>query len=246
MSSLLTRMVLGAREPRATLRPVLTPGYAYGVSAQNLAEVAGSEQSLEDPTTTPQYIPARERADTRVDAPDRREPTTPRQSRANRDVPAADQPIPQTPLGAVEPAVSRPAAPRSAVADATDAPMAEVSPVRTVTRATSRETDNAPSASPVRSANATALTPARMSVDPLRPAAPPPQALQTAGRTLREQRASQAAASPGSAQARSRPLHVTVSIGHIEVRAPAPPTKTRGFHPRLTLGDFLQGRSVRT
>jgi hypothetical protein len=247
MSGLLTRMVLGARKPPATIQPVLTPGYAYRTGAPDVAESARLEQALEGPATTAQHVSTRGRADTRVDAPERRDLTTLRQSPANRDAFAADRPMRQEPLAAVVPTASRPAALRRAAADDTDTHIAEVSQVQPSTRAAHREADDTRNASPVRSANATALTPPRMSVDRVRPTVPPPpQTVRTARRTLGEQRPSHAAASSRSAKTSSPPLNVTVSIGHIEVRTPAPQTKTRGFRPRLTLGDFLQGRSVRT
>lgn len=225
MRSLLTRMVLGARKPQPTIRPALTP--AYGAGGSNPTAAGGLEQTVEATADTTSSVPARARTGLPADTTDRR-----------------DLGVTQPSLRFVtaEPAPKRSMAPRSTVADVTETQQGEVLAVPPPIAARSHEAGDLLGGIPsVRPVNATPL-PSRMSPDPITPAVPPPQTARTDSRTS-ERRSSQAGASSGSTNPGSRPLSVTVSIGHIEVRAATPQPRSRASRPRLTLGDFLEGRS---
>jgi hypothetical protein len=272
MSGVLERMVLRARSGLTGIEPLYRPSYApVADAAQAPAEwSSGNEVAVEQsrapapsgrpaerPPASPPPVPADSdpmpraaTADASVDLP-RAAPSAPRAREEIREpethavsLAAPVRPSPARPDPRAAPVASEPGAASLPAAAETDARPGRAAAVgsQLAPKLPSPTGGEPAPLEPVAGTGVPSLC-AIAAKDaarhpPARAAAAPVATIEPAGRQPQQP------APPGPDAEVPRPPNVTISIGHIELRAAQVPERLRrpSFRPRLTLDDFLAGR----
>ena len=239
MSSVLSRMIQRTREPSATVRPVLAPRYSPSRSAGLDSDSSLSEQVVTRPALQPPMHPRGPDSSTAAwPSPSREALTAQPDSVGSVTAPDTSTLSPQMlDSSRVRPRVS--ADPLQGNRDlhfsrdesgAHLPQMQAPPPMKESSTATDRTRKISPrlvTVSTVVAKPVAAASPGREGT--LRPAAGSPHSKgKSDSNTL------------GRQKAPARPVEVSVSIGHIEVRAATPVAGRQAFRPRLNLGDFLR------
>jgi hypothetical protein len=238
VTTLLQRMVMRTRAPLSSAQPATRPFFAPGDPGLALGVPDRSEGSAEAFPASPTAGPATRRL-TGERAPE------PRSEDADREVSAdASTPARATPAG------QRDGAEWDRRQESGEAP-GSAAPLDQTGAGTAGRDEVMSAATPGRDeiVSATATPPAvpvspAGSTEPASPSslADQPPAPTAAGRVRRRQPSLRPPANEPAAAAPATALEVTISIGHIDVRAAPPPAPARSrpaFRPRVTLDEFL-------